>query len=49
LDFDQLILEFYKEDDPMAGWVHISYVSPEDNRREVLTIGKTTLVGLPDE
>ena len=49
LDFDQLILEFYNEDDPMAGWVHVSYVSPEDNRREVLTIGKTTLVGLPNE
>ena len=49
LDFDQLILEFYKKDDPMAGWVHVSYVSPEDNRREVLTIGKTTLVGLPNE
>ncbi len=39
LDFDQLILEFYSEDDPRAGWVHVSYVG-EDNRKSVLTIGK---------
>lgn len=35
--FDQLILEFYDSNDPFAGWVHVSYVSPEDNRGEVLT------------
>ena len=25
LEFDQLILEFYKKDDPAGGWVHVSY------------------------
>lgn len=46
LDFDQLILEFYKQNDPTAGWVHVSF--REDNRNEVLTIGSgTTLRGLP--
>jgi len=34
LDFDQLILEFYNEDDPSSGWVHCSYA--EDNRGSVL-------------
>lgn len=39
LDFDQLILEMYNPDDgPNSGWVHCSYVGPEENRREVLTI-----------
>lgn len=46
LDFDQVILEFYKQDDPTAGWVHVS--TRENNRNEVLTIGNgTTLRGLP--
>jgi zinc D-Ala-D-Ala carboxypeptidase len=36
LDFDQLILEFYKEGDPNSGWVHCSY-KPEGNRKECLT------------
>ena len=49
LDYDQLLLEFYKFNDPFAGWVHVSYVSPEDNRKQALTIGKRTIVGLPDE
>ena len=49
LDYDQLLLEFYKFDDPFAGWVHVSYVSPEDNRKQALTIGKRTIIGLPDE
>jgi zinc D-Ala-D-Ala carboxypeptidase len=49
LDFDQLLLEFYKFDDPFAGWVHVSYVSPEENRKQVLTLGKRTITGLPDE
>ena len=49
LEFDQLLLEFYKPDDPHAGWVHVSYVSPEENRNEILTIGKKTIVGLPSE
>ncbi len=46
LDFDQVILEFYKQNDPTAGWVHVS--TRENNRNEVLTIGNhVTLQGLP--
>lgn len=46
--FDQLILEFYKEDNPMAGWVHVSIRTDYNNRREVLTIGESIrLRGLP--
>lgn len=35
LIFNQLILEFYKEDNPYYGWVHCSY-SALGNRKEVL-------------
>ena len=38
LDFDQLILEFWKEGNPHAGWVHCSY-KKEGNRKQILTIG----------
>ncbi|MGA1703228.1 MAG: D-Ala-D-Ala carboxypeptidase family metallohydrolase [Methylophilaceae bacterium] len=34
LDFDQLIWEFGDNDNP--DWVHVSYVSPEENRRRCL-------------
>ena len=34
LDFDQMIWEFGNDDNP--DWVHISYVSPEDNRNRCL-------------
>ncbi len=48
LDFDQLILEFWKEGDPAAGWVHCSYVGPGQNRHEVLRFdGASYLQGLP--
>ena len=48
LDFDQLILEFYKPTDPTAGWVHVSY-DRLGNRKEVLTIGATGVrEGLPE-
>lgn len=48
LNFDQLILEFYREDDPTAGWVHVSYAGIVANRNQVLTIGKGgTVKGLP--
>ena len=48
LDFDQLILEFYKRNDPTAGWVHVS--ARENNRNEVLTIGNGfTASELPKE
>jgi len=35
LVFDQLILEFYNNDDPSSGWVHCSY-NKEENRKEAL-------------
>lgn len=38
LKYDQLIREFPKENDPMSGWVHVSY-SLIRNRQEVFTIG----------
>lgn len=48
LDFDQLILEFWNEDDPRSGWVHASYVSASLNRKEVLTINSNDArLGLP--
>jgi len=34
LDFDQMIWEFGDNDNP--NWVHISYVSPEENRNRCL-------------
>lgn len=34
LDFDQLIWEFGNEDNP--NWIHVSYVSPEKNRKRCL-------------
>tara|TARA_R110002020_G_scaffold297278_4_gene513090 strand:- start:806 stop:1270 length:465 start_codon:yes stop_codon:yes gene_type:complete len=49
LKFDQLILEFYKEDDPTAGWIHVSYVDLNiaTNRHEVLSYdGKSYQKGL---
>ena len=48
-DFDQLILEFYKKDDPAGGWVHVSYNEKGANRKQVLTYdGKSYENGLPD-
>jgi len=32
-DFDQLILEFYKEGVPASGWVHCSYDVDKDHRK----------------
>ncbi len=49
LEFDQLILEFYKPTDPTAGWVHVSFDRHGNNRKEVLTIGATGVRnGLPE-
>jgi len=43
LDFDQLILEFYKEEEgPHSGWVHVSYVGKE-NRKQSLTATRSNL------
>jgi|TARA_R110000822_G_scaffold291234_1_gene413230 zinc D-Ala-D-Ala carboxypeptidase len=41
-DFDQLILECWDDSDPNSGWVHISYVSNAENRKDVLTYSKET-------
>ena len=35
LEFDQLILEFYKKDEPNSGWIHVSW-NGEKNRNSVL-------------
>ena len=35
LEFDQLILEFYKEGEPNSGWIHCSY-SSNHNRNQCL-------------
>ena len=36
LDFDQLILEYWKPEEPNSGWVHCSYKSADSNRKEYL-------------
>ena len=47
-DFDQLILEFWKEGEPNSGWVHCSY-KEGSNRKQVLTYdGSSYKNGLPD-
>ena len=35
INYDQLILEYWKESDPNSGWVHCSY-SESNNRRQYL-------------
>ena len=35
LEFDQLILEFYKDNEPTSGWIHCSY-STNSNRNQSL-------------
>jgi hypothetical protein len=45
LDFDQLILEFYKEEEgPHSGWVHVSYVG-KGNRKQSLTATRSDKTG----
>ena len=39
LEYDQLILEFWSEDNPNSGWVHCSY-SRDHNRNESLIASK---------
>jgi hypothetical protein len=36
LDYDQLILEFWKPEDPNSGWVHCSYKGEGLNRKQYL-------------
>ena len=40
LEYDQLILEYWKESDPNSGWVHCSY-SKNQKRREYLKAFKS--------
>ena len=40
LIFDQLILEFYNQDDPSSGWVHCSYSKEENRKQSLLYNGK---------
>ena len=50
VDYDQLILEYWKEEekDPNSGWIHASF-SEGNNRKQVLTFdGKSYTNGLPD-
>ena len=35
LEFDQLILEFYRDNEPSSGWIHCSY-STDQNRNQSL-------------
>ena len=45
LDFDQLILEFYKEEEgPHSGWCHVSYVG-KGNRKQSLTATRSDKTG----
>lgn len=36
LDFDQLILEFHNIGEPNSGWIHCSYRSDGENRKQIL-------------
>jgi|TARA_R110000765_G_scaffold301385_1_gene395825 zinc D-Ala-D-Ala carboxypeptidase len=45
LDYDQLILEFYKEGEPNSGWVHCSYCG-EGNRNDAKRFDGTQWVPL---
>ena len=48
-DFDQLILEYWKEEEGAnSGWIHVSY-KDGSNRKQVLTFdGRSYTNGLPD-
>ncbi len=39
-DYDQIILEFYYENDPASGWVHVSYNHCIKNRNQALRADK---------
>ena len=36
LDFDQLILEYHNIGEPNSGWIHCSYRSDGENRKQIL-------------
>ena len=39
LEYDQLILEFYKAGKSQSGWVHISFKNLKENRKQAFSIG----------
>jgi len=48
VNFDQCILEFWKEGEPNSGWIHVSF-HEGSNRKQVLTYsGGEYKNGLPD-
>jgi len=36
LEYDTVLLEFFKKDVPSSGWIHVSYISKENNRKRAL-------------
>jgi zinc D-Ala-D-Ala carboxypeptidase len=40
LEYDQLLLEFYREEDPSSGWVHCSYVENPNRKKAFRFDGK---------
>lgn len=40
LEFDQLILEFHREDDPASGWIHCSYNAGHNRNQCLVYDGK---------
>ena len=45
-EFDQLILEFYKEGIPNSGWVHCSYTIAKENRKSARVFDGRTWTAL---
>ncbi|NVJ90861.1 MAG: peptidase M15A [Methylocystaceae bacterium] len=47
LSFDQLILEYWNQDEPNAGWIHCSFIDQSSNRGHAKRFdGKHYLTGL---
>ena len=38
LEFDQLILEFYRDNEPSSGWIHCSYSTNSNRNQSLLAI-----------
>ena len=41
LTYDQVLLEFFKEEDPSSGWVHCSYVLSQNRKQAKKFDGRT--------
>jgi len=49
LEFDQLILEFYKKGEPSSGWVHVSFSRSKSQRNDIRhTVFKDNKVKYPE-